>query len=71
MKEARLENGTRVVFSVRSGNDRIDPSIHEIESSEEHEGRLFYRLKGMEGALFVRGSLATTKERRIEEGASS
>lgn len=63
--KSRLENGTRVVFTQKSGNDRIDPSVHVIESSEEHEGRLFYRLKDMAGALFVRESLATTKQRRI------
>ena len=56
-----LKAGTRVVFTQQSGNDRIDPTVHIIESSEAHEGHIFYRLVGLKGSLFVRQSLATTK----------
>ena len=57
--------GTCVVFTQASGNDRIDPSMHIVESSEQHNGMTFYRLRGIEGALFVRESLATVAERKI------
>jgi hypothetical protein len=63
--EEVLEKGTSVVFSQRSGNDRIDPSVHVIESSELLEGRIFYRLRGLTGALFVRESLTPSATLKV------
>ncbi len=59
-----LKAGIRVIFTKKSG--RIDPSVHVIESSEVHDGRLFYRLRGFSGSLFARESLATTKRKAID-----
>lgn len=60
--EPYLPNGTAVVFTKESGNSSLDSSTHIVESSDQYEGIIFYRLKGIDGGLFLRSSLATVEE---------
>lgn len=57
-----LQSGQRVVFPKLSGND--DGNLYEIQSHELHNEVVFYRLKGLEGSLFLRNSLATTRRKQ-------
>lgn len=51
-----LKVGDCVVFDRGSENYRKDSSPRLIKATEKHEGRLFYRLEGVEG-LFLRRSI--------------
>lgn len=55
IKEPVLEEGRIVRFANRTGNDTRP--TYQVAGKEDHNGRIFYRLKDDTGGLFLRSSL--------------